>query len=114
MDEDSEEEDELNLETAIPANNSAVVLNFDSHMVPESIHAEISQDMVNWVAAKTLGHVVHDLTPGKTYYFRVVGRRGVSNVVSSTLPEMNSNSTMCEYKGKSYNIGIMNCINFKS
>lgn len=106
LEEEEEEDHERNLVSAIPANNSAVILNFDSPLVPDDIKVEISQDNVSWVPTKASGHVVQDLIPGKTYYFRVVARSGYSNVVSSTLPKISSNSSDCEYKGKKYKKGV--------
>nr|XP_014276845.2 putative epidermal cell surface receptor isoform X1 [Halyomorpha halys] len=106
LDEDSDDFVELNLVSAVPANNSAVILNFDSLTVPDHIQAEISQDKSTWLMAKTSGHVVQDLKPGNTYYFRVVSASGISNVVSSTLPKLSVNSSLCEYKGKTYKKGV--------
>ncbi|CAH1393102.1 unnamed protein product [Nezara viridula] len=106
LDEDSDDFVELNLVSAVPANNSAVILNFDSLTVPDHIQAEISQDKSTWLIAKTSGHIVQDLKPGNTYYFRVVSASGVSNIVSSTLPKLSVNSSLCEYKGKTYKKGV--------
>ena len=106
LDEEGDEDFvELSLVSAVPANNSAVILNFDSLAVHDNIQVEVSQDQTSWLTAKTTGHVVQNLKPGNTYYFRVVYQTGISNTVSSTLPKLSVNSSSCEYKGKTYEKG---------
>lgn len=94
------------LVSAVPANSSTAMLNFDKLSVVERVNAEFSTDQKMWKQAKTIGEAVVGLEPGKTYYFRVTFENGqLSNVVSATLPNLSTNGTSCEFKGKTYKIG---------
>ncbi|XP_014239871.1 putative epidermal cell surface receptor isoform X2 [Cimex lectularius] len=93
------------LVSAVPSNATSVLLNLDKMTYVDNVEAEVSEDEKTWTPAKTIGHQVVDLTPGKTYYFRVIINGLVSNVVSTTTPSMNTDSSKCLYKGNTYKIG---------
>ncbi|KAL1129700.1 hypothetical protein AAG570_012644 [Ranatra chinensis] len=95
----------IKLISAFPANSSVAMLNFEKGLEVHKLTAEISFDKMMWTAAKLHDHQVEDLLPGKTYYIRVMSDGLYSNIVPITLPNMIMNSSVCEYKGKSYKRG---------